>query len=93
MALFGPVGPNCAPYSVQLDKETPEYYSANYRVYRPQNPLYRANNLGTGEHTVRITSQAAPNSALTFAIDYAQIYSTPSLGYVNHVYEVLYFVG
>jgi hypothetical protein len=41
--------------------------------------LFQAGNLGGGQHTVTLTSTAWNNSALTLAIDYAQVYTTYSL--------------
>lgn len=40
--------------------------------------LFQASNLGGGQHTVKLTSEAWGNSSLTLAVDYAQVYSTPS---------------
>jgi hypothetical protein len=84
IALYGPVGPTCAPYSVTLDGGTPSNYSATKPFYRPQQLLYHAGGLGKSEHTLIIQSEAWSNSALYLAIDYAQIFSTSSLqgGYV-----------
>ncbi|KDR75003.1 hypothetical protein GALMADRAFT_226651 [Galerina marginata CBS 339.88] len=79
VALFGPVGPSGAPYSVQLDGGAPANYSAYKQFYRPQQVLYQAANLGSGKHTVRMVSEAWNNSALTLAIDYAEVFTTPSL--------------
>ena len=77
--IFGPVGPQGAPYSVQLDNGTVTNYSSSNPSYHPQTMLFQAANLGSGTHTVRLTSEAWNNSALTLGIDYAQVYSTPSL--------------
>ena len=79
MALYGPVGPNCAPYSVSLDGDTPTNYSATKQFYRPQQMLYQASNLGGKNHKLLIQSTAGNYSALYFAVDYAMVYTTPSL--------------
>ncbi|KAF5328853.1 hypothetical protein D9619_011705 [Psilocybe cf. subviscida] len=79
VAIFGPVGPNGAPYSVQLGDKPPANYSANKQFYRPQNILFQASNLGGGTHKVRLVSQAWKNSTLQFAVDYAQVFTTSSL--------------
>ncbi|KAF8800280.1 hypothetical protein BYT27DRAFT_7118036 [Phlegmacium glaucopus] len=78
VAIFGPVSPQGAPYSVRLDNGATTNYTTSKQFYQPQTMLFQAENLGSGAHTVRLTSEAWNNSALTFAIDYAQVYSTPS---------------
>ena len=77
--IFGPVGPQGAPYSVQLDNGAAANYSSSNPIYHPQTMLFQAANLGSGTHTVRLRSEAWNNSALTLGIDYAQVFSTPSL--------------
>jgi len=79
VALYGPVGPDCGPYSVSLDGNTPTNYSATKQFYRPQQMLYQASNLGGKEHKVLIQSQVGGYSAMYFAVDYAMVYTTPSL--------------
>ena len=77
--IYGPLSPQGAPYSVQLDNGTATNYSASNTIYHPQTMLFQAANLSNGAHTVRLTSEAWNNSALTLGIDYAQVFSTPSL--------------
>ncbi|PPQ90545.1 hypothetical protein CVT25_015859 [Psilocybe cyanescens] len=78
VALYGPVGPNSSStYSVQVDKQTPLFFSANKVFYHPQQVLYFAGNLGAGPHTLQIQPLGQTGE---FAIDYAAIYTTPSLG-------------
>ncbi|KIM45456.1 hypothetical protein M413DRAFT_442126 [Hebeloma cylindrosporum] len=79
VAIYGPVGPSGAPYSVQLDNNAAKNFSSYKQFYRPQMILFQASNLGGGQHTVTLTSTAWNNSALTLAIDYAQAYTTSSL--------------
>lgn len=79
VAIFGPVGPQGAPYSVQLDNGPPTNYSSSKQFYHPQTMLFQAGNISSGTHTVRLTSEAWNNSALTLAIDYAEVFSAPSL--------------
>ncbi|KAF5328847.1 hypothetical protein D9619_011703 [Psilocybe cf. subviscida] len=79
VAIFGPVGPNGAPYSVQLDDNPPTNFSANKQFYRPQTVLFQAGHLGGGAHKVRLVSQAWKNSTMQFAVDYAQVYTTQAL--------------
>ena len=77
--IYGPLSPQGAPYSVQLDNGASTNYSSSNPIYRPQTMLFQAANLGRGTHTIRIRSEAWNNSALTLGIDYAQVFSTPSL--------------
>ena len=79
MALYGPVGPSGAPFSVKLDNNAAKDFSSYKQFYRPQMILFQASNLGGGQHTVKLTSEAWSNSSLSLAIDYAQVYTTPSL--------------
>ncbi|PPQ97792.1 hypothetical protein CVT26_012839 [Gymnopilus dilepis] len=78
VALFGPVGPNYASYSVELDGGSAQNFTANKAFYRPQQMLFQAGNLGNKQHTLRVTSQAGTNN-LTLGIDFAQIFTTGSL--------------
>jgi hypothetical protein len=77
--IFGQVGPQGAPYSVQLDNGAATNYSSSSPIYHQQTMLFQAANLSNGAHSVRLTSEAWNNSALTLGIDYAQVFSTPSL--------------
>ena len=79
MTLYGPVGPNGAPFYVQLDNNTAINFSSNKQFYRPQMVLFQASNLGGGQHTVKLTLESGSNSSLSLAIDYAKVYTTPSL--------------
>ena len=79
MALYGPVGPSGAPYSVQLDNNAAQNRSSYTQFFRPQTILFQAGNLGGGQHTLKLRSEAWSNSALTFAIDYAEVYTTSSM--------------
>lgn len=78
MALYGPVGPNSTSvYSIMIDNQTPSAFSANKVFYRPQQVLYFAANLGSGQHSLQIQPLGPTGE---FAIDYATVYSAPSLG-------------
>jgi len=79
VALYGPVGPSGAPFSVQLDNNDAKNFSSSKQFYRAQTMLFQASNLGGGQHTVKLTSEAWGNPSLSLAIDYAQVYTTPSL--------------
>ncbi|KAF4621259.1 hypothetical protein D9613_000220 [Agrocybe pediades] len=59
-------------YSVQIDNVTTPVYSANKQVYKPQELLFFAGNLGVGEHTLQIQFSSAALGEL--AIDYATVY-------------------
>ncbi|KAF6763165.1 hypothetical protein DFP72DRAFT_874881 [Ephemerocybe angulata] len=85
ISLFGPVGPKGATYSVAINvgNALPNNYSTGKIFFRPNNMLYHANNLGTGKHTVTVIVQPGNDTSgesNSLAIDYAQVYTTPSLG-------------
>ncbi|KAF4616454.1 hypothetical protein D9613_008414 [Agrocybe pediades] len=80
IAIYGPVGPTgTSNYTVQVDGNTPTFYSAKNTFYIPQETLFFASNLGAGTHTVKLQlGQPTDNGVL--AIDYANVYTTNSLG-------------
>jgi len=80
VALYGPVGPNSTSlYLVKVDGGNASSFSANKQFYKPQEMLFYAGNLGAGQHSLQIElgSTATPGE---LAIDYANVYTTPSLG-------------
>jgi hypothetical protein len=77
VSLYGPVGPEGSPYSVQLDGGLHTNYSSAKQSYTPQVLLYHADNLGPGKHSLRLSNQPS-SSGQVFAIDYANVYTTPS---------------
>jgi len=78
VALYGTVGPNNAPYSVQLDGGHMTNYSATKVDFVPQTLLYRADNLGSGSHSLLVQNQqTTPGQVLQ--IDYAIVYTVPSV--------------
>ncbi|KAF7321255.1 hypothetical protein MKEN_00645200 [Mycena kentingensis (nom. inval.)] len=77
--LYGPVGPQQSPFGVSLDGAASTKFSANKQFYKPQTLLYSATNLGAGKHHINVTYEPSqPNQIL--AIDFAQLYTTQSLG-------------
>ncbi|KAH9475073.1 hypothetical protein JR316_0012178 [Psilocybe cubensis] len=78
VALYGPVGPNSTSYTVKIDDLTPQVLNANKQFYRSHQILFFAGNLGKGEHSLELTLNS-PSSG-QFAIDFANVYTTPSLG-------------
>uniref|UniRef100_A0A8H7Y753 Uncharacterized protein n=1 Tax=Psilocybe cubensis TaxID=181762 RepID=A0A8H7Y753_PSICU len=79
IALYGPVGPASSGFSVKIDSGVPLSLNANKQFYRSQQILFFAANLGKGEHTLTLNLNSATSSG-EFAIDYANVYTTPSLG-------------
>ncbi|PPQ66479.1 hypothetical protein CVT24_007053 [Panaeolus cyanescens] len=77
--LYGSVGPNGASYSVQMDDQAPLNFTSLKSPYRPGTMLYQASNLGGGRHTVKVVSTSYSNSGRTLSIDYAEVYTVPSL--------------
>lgn len=81
VGLYGPVGPNgVSVFSAQVDGGTPTNSTTNKQFYRPQQLLYYAGNLGRGGHTLKIQFGSSSGSGQALAIDYAEVYTTPSLG-------------
>ncbi|KDR74994.1 hypothetical protein GALMADRAFT_69932 [Galerina marginata CBS 339.88] len=78
IVLYGPVGPNqTAKYSVQVDKGSASFFNADREFYRPQQILFYAGNLGPGNHSLYLQLVSTPGE---LAIDYANVYTAPSLG-------------
>ncbi|KAJ7703226.1 hypothetical protein B0H17DRAFT_1042349 [Mycena rosella] len=78
VSLYGPVGPDGSPFTASVDGGVVFNSTANKQFYRPQVLLYSATNLGPGEHVVKMEYQPAQTGQI-FAIDYANVYTTPSL--------------
>ncbi|KAF9526502.1 hypothetical protein CPB83DRAFT_857626 [Crepidotus variabilis] len=80
IAIYGPITPNGAAYSVSLDGATATNYSSATRsIYKPQQILYQAGNLQGAEHTLKIQSEAWDKSGSEFIVDYAMVYTTSEL--------------
>ncbi|KAJ7218090.1 hypothetical protein GGX14DRAFT_599650 [Mycena pura] len=79
--LYGPVGPQGSPFSVTLDAESPRNYTANKQFFQAQVLLYSATNLGPGKHVVKVTYEPSQLDQI-FAVDFANVYTTPSTGSV-----------
>nr|GAT57672.1 predicted protein [Mycena chlorophos] len=77
--LYGPVGPSYSPFSVSIDGGQAVSYSATKQFFHPQTLLFSAVNLGAGTHSVNISYTPAQPGQI-FAIDYANVYTTKSLG-------------
>lgn len=82
VSLFGPIGPEYSPYTVQIDGGAIVNYSAQSQNFIPQAMLFYADNLSSGQHTVKVSYQPSENGQL-FAVDYASTSSTQSLGGVS----------
>ncbi|KAL0956688.1 hypothetical protein HGRIS_002815 [Hohenbuehelia grisea] len=73
--LFGPVGPNQAPYEVQIDGGEVRRFSASKATYTPQMLLYHADQLSSGKHVLKLVYRPTEVNQI-FAIDYANVLST-----------------
>jgi len=84
VSLFGPVGPNGTTYSVSVNTASfglASNYSTRKDNSRSNVMLYHASSLGKGSHTLTLTVlNDDPTTQGAFALDYAQVYTTPSLG-------------
>ncbi|KAF9484861.1 hypothetical protein BDN70DRAFT_943805 [Pholiota conissans] len=78
IAVYGPVGPQMATsYNVQIDNGPMTSFSANRVSYRAQQIIFMAVNLGPGSHLLSMT---LGDSGRELAIDYANVFTTASLG-------------
>ncbi|TFK23062.1 hypothetical protein FA15DRAFT_670896 [Coprinopsis marcescibilis] len=81
IALFGPSGPNCANvYNVQVDDGPTRSFAAERSQFRARQLMFYRGNLGPGQHVVRVSHEASQRADQFLAIDYAEVYTTPSLG-------------
>ncbi|KAF4621287.1 hypothetical protein D9613_000208 [Agrocybe pediades] len=78
IALYGPVGPSGGEYSVQVDNSNSSTFMAYNAFFKPKEVLVYVGNLGPGTHTLQM--QLTSTSLGELAIDYAEVYTTPSLG-------------
>jgi len=78
VTLYGPVGPMGSPFSVSVDGGPAVNHTANKQFYQSRVPLYMATNLGPGQHAVKVLYQPTQPGQI-FAIDYADVYTNPSL--------------
>ncbi|KAF9568198.1 hypothetical protein CPC08DRAFT_625728 [Agrocybe pediades] len=78
VALYGPVGPSGDEYSVQVDNSSSSTFIAYNAFFKPKEVLVYVGNLGPGTHTLQM--QLTSTSLGELAIDYAEVYTTPSLG-------------
>ncbi|CAA7260591.1 unnamed protein product [Cyclocybe aegerita] len=66
-------------FTFKLDSSAPANFSTNKPSARPQTLLYYAANLGRGEHSLVVRSEAWNNSAQTLGIDFAEVFTTAAL--------------
>lgn len=76
--IFGTVGPQVSPYSVQLDNGSTTTYNATKYAGYEQVLIYYADNLGSGSHNVKITNAPAL-SGESLNINYALVNAVPSV--------------
>jgi hypothetical protein len=75
--IFGSVGPNSAPYTVQLDGGSISTYNATKANKITPVPIYYADNLGPGSHNVKITHTSVSENQGLF-INYARVMASSS---------------
>ncbi|TFK19720.1 hypothetical protein FA15DRAFT_648036 [Coprinopsis marcescibilis] len=80
IAVFGPVGPNCATYLAQVNGSDPRRFSALKSVSRQRQLLFWAGGLGAGSHDLELRMDSSNANNQIFSIDYVEVYTTPSLG-------------
>ena len=76
--IFGTVGPQVSPYTVELDGGATATYNATKYANYQQVLLYYADNLGSGSHSVKITNQPSL-SGESLNINYALVDTVPSV--------------
>lgn len=82
--LYGTVTPaSTASYLASVDGGPFQQFSARKASVRPHQVLYYASNLGRGTHTLRIKFSQTNGTLNDFAVDFANLYSTKSLGAVT----------
>ncbi|KAF5385951.1 hypothetical protein D9615_002666 [Tricholomella constricta] len=75
VSLYGPVGPDGAPYTVALDDAPPQAFTSNKALYQTQVMLYHANSLSLGQHHLKVACQPT-SSGQVFAVDYTTVFTT-----------------
>ncbi|PPQ78126.1 hypothetical protein CVT25_015651 [Psilocybe cyanescens] len=79
--LYGTVTPtSTSSYLVSVDNGPFFPFSARKSSVRPHQVLYYASNLGRGTHTLKLKIAGTNGTAGDLAIDFANLYSTHSLG-------------
>ncbi|KAF4590614.1 hypothetical protein EYR40_009209 [Pleurotus pulmonarius] len=73
ISIYGTVGPRNAPYMVQLDDKSLLFYNATRTFYTPQTLLFFADNLGSGNHTLTLSSVQGLSPGMVLEIDYAEV--------------------
>lgn len=84
IALYGPSGAEAAQvYSVQVDNRTAQSFTAakfGNQPFRPKELMYFGGNLGAGQHELVVTLNSVSSAQQFLAIDYAEIFTAPSIG-------------
>ncbi|TFK17074.1 hypothetical protein FA15DRAFT_605781 [Coprinopsis marcescibilis] len=84
IAIYGPSGPNCASqYTVSVNTlPGGQTFRAEKQFFRARQLMYYAANLGPGTHVINVTLAGLSNGQplQMLSLDYAEIYTTPSLG-------------
>lgn len=73
--IYGMIGPNGGPYTVQVDDGSPMTLDAKSKYLTPRTLLYRCTGLGPGPHKVRMAN--TPFRGQTLGIDYAIVHRPP----------------
>lgn len=82
ISLFGPVGPSGGAYTVLVDTDgLPTDLTTRKPTSHPKTMLYHKCTLGPGTHklTLFVRDDGGGQTNSTFAIDYAEVYTAPSI--------------
>ncbi|KAF4621261.1 hypothetical protein D9613_000222 [Agrocybe pediades] len=74
--------PSGAAFTVMMDNGSVTAYNASQQFFKPKEILYYAGNLGKGNHTLQIQINSSTNGtdSQQLVIDYAEVYTSASLG-------------
>ncbi|KAJ7080959.1 hypothetical protein B0H15DRAFT_786862 [Mycena belliarum] len=77
VSLFGPIGPSLGSYAIEVDGKSVGTFNATKVDYEAQQMLFLADDLGAGDHTLRVINQPSSTNQL-LAIDFASVAGLPS---------------
>ncbi|KAH6897653.1 hypothetical protein BKA70DRAFT_1116230 [Coprinopsis sp. MPI-PUGE-AT-0042] len=81
ISLYGPVGPTGAPYTVTVDTDRlPTDFTTRKPAFHSNALLFQKSGLGRGTHKLTLSvGEVGATTQAEFAIDYAEVLTTPSL--------------
>ncbi|KAJ7468225.1 hypothetical protein B0H11DRAFT_2305774 [Mycena galericulata] len=77
VSVYGAVGPTLGPYSIKMDGQSMGTFNATRQNYGAQIPLWHADNLGAGDHTLELINQPT-STGQGLAVDFALVAGLPA---------------